>query len=191
MAKFKVGDRVRVTQDRACGSTVRAGDLGTVYSPEHILMDSPRGVSRRKYDGFDWYIPDCNLELVERLKLEVGATVTIGDGKDEWEVVYVGLGTQVRRGPVFLNTDKKNLTVVKAKPEPPKPADEYENAAGPRRPGDVYEVRASDGAKYLWLALDDGDHYALATRIVRPSDFGPSWPRTLVSRDGKPYPGNV
>lgn len=193
---FKVGERVRATSR----GMVHFDQKGTIEGPHFDGVES----YWVKWDGDPWhtYAPACNLELVETLKLEVGATVTIGDGKDEWlvarELPSLMPGQfEINRPGVTFWAHPRNLTVVKAKPEPPKP-DYYVNCKGAEpKDGDVFsaqgEIAAVTGGRYKYIfGSCVPDSYPLDGELGSHSlAHHRKHPRTLVVRDGKPYTGNV
>jgi hypothetical protein len=212
MSKFNVGDRVRVVEDDAAGASVRAGDTGRVVASNYdgdeyeVVMDEFRGdreVHRVKR-GFDWYFQPDDLEHAESLKLEPGCFVTIGDGKDEWEVINTAEHGSCQLVYAKLPGVESNylcsaadVKVVRPKPEPPKP-DYYVNVPGEKepKPGDVF-VANDDGFMFvvqnglyrvihplvgsLSLRVNDGDSaHCVGGKVIKS--------RTLVVRDFKPYP---
>lgn len=62
--KFKIGDRVRVTQDKSCSAIVVKNDLGTIIEVNEescfIQFDIKRGVTNC------WFIRFKDLELLNK-----------------------------------------------------------------------------------------------------------------------------
>lgn len=188
MSKFKVGDRVRYTDD-GVHSLLKPG---VVYTVRRILDGGIEGgVNLQGFDsdGEWWY--DSRFELAEPLKLEVGATVVIDGGKDEWVVDARHLHTRsalILRGKISLWADGESLTVVKAKPEPPS---FYTNAKGGPIYGDIYTSYHANGESREWWYMGDSTSRRLCDGFVIKNGIGNSPPtrRTLFFRAGKPYTG--
>lgn len=184
MSKFKAGDRVKCVESGL--HELRSGETYVVEAEHQGLTP---GVVLIGHGG--WYY-DSRFELVEPLKLEVGATVVIDGGKDEWTVTQVyGTNAYLDRPIVgAVSVARIHLTVVKAKPEPPKPVDYYINCKGERpQDGDVFTGIGGafyvEGKHYIRASYQRQNLYELAGDFV--NSVGGSGQRTLVVRNGKPY----